>query len=85
MKNRFLCNNYTMAARDLPEIYTQSPRVYISGKSQAAMVKLIYFTWLTQLQVRNCYHALAAYLYWTLKTSTLANCTMLWQLIYIEL
>jgi len=32
-----------MAARDLPEIYTQSPRaagprVYISGKSQAAMV-----------------------------------------------
>jgi len=29
-----------MAARDLPEIYTQSPQaaVYISGKSLAAMV-----------------------------------------------
>jgi len=41
-----LCNSYIMAVRDLPEIYTQSPRaaqalrlwVYIIGKSQAAMV-----------------------------------------------
>ena len=41
-----LFNSYTMAARDLPEIYipkargplAQGLRVYISGKSQAAMV-----------------------------------------------
>jgi len=44
--SKVLCNNYTMAVRDLPEIYTQSPRaaqaqglrVYISGKSLIAMV-----------------------------------------------
>ena len=45
-----LCNSYTMAARDFADIYTQSPRaagprVYMSAKSQAAMVQVIYITW----------------------------------------
>ena len=33
-------NSYTMATRDLPDIYAQArgPQAYISGKSQVAMV-----------------------------------------------
>ena len=43
-------NSYTIAARDFADIYTQSPRaagprVYMSAKSQAAMVQVIYITW----------------------------------------
>ena len=45
-----LCNSYTMAASDFADIYTRGPqarglRVYMSAKSQVAMVQVIYITW----------------------------------------
>jgi len=52
----YVYNSYTMAARDFADIYTQSPRatvprVFISVKSQAAMVST------------NIYHSHAARFY----------------------
>ena len=67
-----LSSSCNMGTSDLPEIYTRargrspSASVYISGKSQVAMLQLIYSTWVTHLQVYvhgNCRSALRVYLY----------------------
>ena len=36
-----LCISCNMGKRDLPDMYAQSPRAYISGKSRVHMLQLI--------------------------------------------
>ena len=44
LKKTGLCNSCNMGTRDLPDMYAQGPRAYISGKSQEHMLQVIFIT-----------------------------------------